>query len=190
MNKTNLRKVFAIITDFWEGEEDQKEWHEGQGVPVPKILDPENLNKYPIVNLMDIYSKILSKILTARAYQILQEHEIKYQLGVTPKMGCQDGSSVLKSLLHLERQHISVVIVVLVKAFDTSNHELMVEILERYGMPPKFCSAIQRLYENLKVVLKIGKEKLVSAKETISHLSSSLKRNGLQWDSPEHCRGE
>ncbi|KAL7518281.1 hypothetical protein ACHAWF_000181, partial [Thalassiosira exigua] len=25
--------------------------------------------------------------------------------------------------------------------------------------PPKFCNAIQRLYDNLKVVLKIGKEK-------------------------------
>ncbi|KAL7523370.1 hypothetical protein ACHAWF_001608 [Thalassiosira exigua] len=162
MNKANLQKVFDFITDFWGGEVGYEEWHEGQGVPVPKIPDPENPNKYRIVNLMDVCSEILSKILTNRAYQILQRHGTKYQFGATPEMGCQDGAFVQKSLLHLRRQHnldTFVVFADLVKAFDTSNHELMIEISEKYDAPPKFCNAIQRLYDNLKVVLKIGKEK-------------------------------
>ncbi|KAL7531695.1 hypothetical protein ACHAWF_003870, partial [Thalassiosira exigua] len=147
MNKINLQKVFDFITDFWEEEADYEEWHEGQGVPVPKIPDPENPNKYRIVNLMDGIPNLASTW---------------DQFGATPEMGCQDGSFVLKSLLHLRRQHnldTFVVFADLVKAFDTSNHELMIDILERYGAPPKFCNAIQRLYDNLKVVLKIGKEK-------------------------------
>ncbi|KAL7517837.1 hypothetical protein ACHAWF_000160 [Thalassiosira exigua] len=77
-------------------------------------------------------------------------------------MGCQDGSFVLKSLLRLRRQQnldTFVVFADLVKAFDTSNHELIIEILEKYGALTKFCNDIQRLYDNLKVVLKIGKEK-------------------------------
>ena len=45
----------------------------------------------------------------------------------------------------------------LVKVFDTSNHVLMIKILEKYGCPPKLCSAIKRMYSNNKVRLIIGK---------------------------------
>ena len=41
----------------------------------------------------------------------------------------------------------------LVKAFDTSNHKFMVEILKKYGFPPKLCSAIRRMYTDKKVRL-------------------------------------
>ena len=44
----------------------------------------------------------------------------------------------------------------LVKAFDTSNHKLMVEILNKYGRPPKLCSAIRRMYTDNKVILILG----------------------------------
>ena len=43
------------------------------------------------------------------------------------------------------------------KAFDTVNHDTMLNILERYGAPPKLRSAISRMYRDLKIVLKIGK---------------------------------
>jgi hypothetical protein len=45
----------------------------------------------------------------------------------------------------------------LVKAFDTSNHKLMVAILKKYGCPPKLCSAIRRMYTDNNVRLILGK---------------------------------
>ena len=45
----------------------------------------------------------------------------------------------------------------LVKAFDTSNHVLMIKILRKYGCPKKLCSAIKRMYSRNKVRLIIGK---------------------------------
>jgi hypothetical protein len=35
----------------------------------------------------------------------------------------------------------------------------MIKILERYGAPPNFRESIRRLYTDLKIVIKIGKEK-------------------------------
>jgi hypothetical protein len=35
----------------------------------------------------------------------------------------------------------------------------MLKILEQYGPPPKFQDSIKRLYTNLKVIVKIGREK-------------------------------
>jgi hypothetical protein len=46
----------------------------------------------------------------------------------------------------------------LVKAYDTANHDLLIDILEKYGAPPRFASAIERIYKDLVVVLKIEKE--------------------------------
>ena len=45
----------------------------------------------------------------------------------------------------------------LVKAFDTSNYVLMINILRKHGCPKKLCSAIKRMYSNNKVRLIIGK---------------------------------
>ena len=45
----------------------------------------------------------------------------------------------------------------LVKAFNTSDHIILIEILRKYGCPPKLCSAIKRMYSNNKVRLSIGK---------------------------------
>jgi hypothetical protein len=39
-----------------------------------------------------------------------------------------------------------------------ANHDLLLDILERYGAPPKFVAAIEKCYQNLIVVLKIEKE--------------------------------
>ena len=50
-----------------------------------------------------------------------------------------------------------VVFVELIKAFDNVDHALMIQILKKYGATPKFRSSISRMYQDLKVVLKIGK---------------------------------
>ena len=47
----------------------------------------------------------------------------------------------------------------LVKAYDTANHELLLTLLEKYGVPPLFVLAVERMYHDLVVVLKIEKEK-------------------------------
>ena len=46
----------------------------------------------------------------------------------------------------------------LVKAYDTANHTLLLRILERYGAPPKFVAAMETIYRDNIVVLKIEKE--------------------------------
>ena len=41
----------------------------------------------------------------------------------------------------------------LVKAYDMANHDLLLKILAKYGAPPKFISAVERMYQDLAVVL-------------------------------------
>ena len=82
---------------------------------------------------------------------------------ITPLyIGCQDGTFTIKTLLHTRHNHdlpTYVAFLDLVKAFATVDHTLMLQILKKYGAPLKLRSSIARMYQDLKVVLKIGKTK-------------------------------
>ena len=110
---------------------------------------------------MDVCSKIFSSVMNARAYQLLAEHGTRFQIGGTPKLGCHDSLFVLKTMLNMRKNHnlpSYVGFVNLVKAYNTANQDLLFNILERYGAPPRFVLAIERIYKDLVVVLKIEKE--------------------------------
>ena len=156
----NLKTLLDFLNSFWDDEVDFEEWHEGQMVPVPKSGDLSDPSKWRGVTLMDLGSKIFSSIMCTRLFRIIDKHGVKYQFGSTPGVGCQDGSFTIKTMLHLQHNHnlpTWVMFADLVKAFDTSNHVLMIKILRRYGCPPKLCSAIERMYSNNTVRLIIGK---------------------------------
>ncbi len=140
MDTDNIQEVYNIITAFWDGSKDYAEWHQANGTPVPKIPNPDDPNKYRVVSPMDVCSKIFSRILCTISYKLLARHGTKHQYRATPKCGCQDRNFTLKSILHLRRQHnlyTYVIFADLVKAYNTYNHKLILEILEQYGAPPQ-----------------------------------------------------
>ena len=105
-------------------------------------------------------SKIFSSILCTRLFKIIKLHGVKYKFGSTPGVGCQYGSFTIKTLFHLRHTHnlpTWVLFADLVKVFDTSNHVLVIKVLQRYGCPPNPRSALERMYKKITVRLKIGK---------------------------------
>ena len=100
--------------------------------------------------------------MNGHAFKLLNAHGTHFQFGRTPTFGCRDGLFVLKTMLTMRKNHnlrSYVAFVDLVKAYDTTNHALMLDILEKYGAPPRFVSAIERTYKDLVVILTIDKEK-------------------------------
>ena len=110
---------------------------------------------------MDVYSKIFSYILNNRLYKLLEKHGIKTQFDATPGVRCADGSFTPTTLLQQRKQHNLMWYVVfadLVKPFDKVNHDLPIEILERYGAPPKIRLTIKPMYTDLTVCLTFEKK--------------------------------
>ena len=111
---------------------------------------------------MVIGSKMFSSLVFKRLFSIIKKHGVKYQFGSSPGGGCKYGTFTIKTLLHTRHNHTLptyVAFVDLVKAFDDVDHILMLQILNKYGAPPQLCSSVARMYQDLKVVLKIGKTK-------------------------------
>jgi hypothetical protein len=74
-------------------------------------------------------------------------------------IGCQEAQHTIKKALLLRRQHRLEsygIFVDLVKAFDTVNHELLCQILLKYGLPPGLVQKVKRLYNNCKVKIVVG----------------------------------
>ena len=46
----------------------------------------------------------------------------------------------------------------LVKAFDTTHHKLLFELLKKYGIPIYLIKVIEKLYKNFKIEIKVGKK--------------------------------
>ena len=157
----NLTYLFEFCKSIFAEEKDYREWHESQVCPLPKAgKDATDPNNWRGICLMDMGAKVFSSIMCKRAFKLIHKYGVKYQFGSTPKVGCQDGTFCIKTMLHNRHQHnlpTFVMFADLVKAFDTANHELLMEILDTYGGPPKFVSAIKRMYENTVMILILGK---------------------------------
>ena len=128
-------------------------------IPAPKIGDLYKPNKWRGVTIIDIGYKVFSRIQCARLFTVIKKHGVKYQFASTPRVGCQYGTFTIKTLLHLFQNHnlpTWLAFSDLAKAVDTSNHQLMVTILEKYGCTPNLCDTIKRMYKDIVVKLVIG----------------------------------
>ncbi len=92
--------------------------------------------------LLDVCSKIFSSVMNNHVFRLLELHGTQFQFGGTSELGCRDGLFTLKALLNVRHNHnleSYVGFVDLVKAYDTTNHELLFHLLEKYGVPPTIC---------------------------------------------------
>ena len=90
---------------------------------------------------MYIGNKIYRRIICGRLFKIISKQGVKFQFGSTPVFGCQDGTFMIKTLLHIRHNHnlpTCVIFSDLVKVFNTSNHALLIAILGKYGAPQDY----------------------------------------------------
>ena len=160
LDDANLSWLVIFYNQFWHSQADFDKWHKFQVVPVTKKGDTTDPNKWIGFALMDIGDNIYIRIMCGRLFKILSKHGMKCQFGYTPVVGCQDGTFTFKTLLHL-RHNLNLPTCLefadLGKAFDASNHTLLITILVKYGAPPRLCSAIKCVYEKIIVKLIIVK---------------------------------
>ena len=80
----NLLTLMNFFNSYWLEGSECTEWNEGQLVPVPRSGYLSDHNKWRVVTLMDIGSKIFSSILCTRLFKIIRKCGVKYQSSSTP----------------------------------------------------------------------------------------------------------
>jgi hypothetical protein len=161
-------------------------------------------NKWRGIMLMDMFSKVFLSVMTAQAFALLDKHGRRFHYGGTPEIGCRDGLFTVKALLNARHNHdlaSYVGFVNLVKEYDTANHTLLIDILHKYGAPPKLVPAIKTIYRYKICVLKI-ENKHSEIPQTVGVRQGNImalvlflilmtafaETLGFMWKEQDHCR--
>ena len=112
---------------------------EAEVVPLFKSQCTEILNNYRPISLLTTVSKILEKLIYKRTYDFLTKTDQLFvsQYGFRQNHSCNDAVNELSMqiLKNLEEEKYTVSIFLdLLKAFDTLDHEILLEKMSRYGI--------------------------------------------------------
>ena len=130
-------------------------------IPVFKRGDNLNCSNYRPISLLSILSKIFEKCMSTRLYSFLQKYKLIFQnqFGFRPK--CSTYHALL-SLIETIKTKIDVgeyvcgVFIDLQKAFDTVDHEILLQKLYMYGIRGKANKWFQSFLTNRKQYVTIG----------------------------------
>ena len=108
-------------------------------IPIFKSGSKLDMNNYRPISLLSTFSKIFEKLMHLRLYKFLENNKVIYQ----SQFGFQKNKSTTHSLIEIvesirtciENKHYGYGIFIdLKKAFDTVNHDILLQKLEHYGI--------------------------------------------------------
>lgn len=107
----------------------------------PKNLNPETVNDFRPISLLNSSLKIITKLLVDRLQGVILQFINRNQYGFIKSQMIQDCLAWCFEYIHQckqSRRHAIILKLDFEKAFDTMEHLTIIQILEHVGFPPRW----------------------------------------------------
>ena len=134
------------------------EWLQAQVVLLHKKGDKGQCKNWRAISLLDIASKVLSRIMTRRLHVLLGRVSTEDQNGFMRGRGCADATfSVLQGLRKRKEHGLGswVAWIDLIRAFDSVPREVLWACASRLGVGPVLLDALKRIHEGANIEVDI-----------------------------------
>jgi hypothetical protein len=142
--------LYPLLKKIWKKEKIPEEWEEGLIIKITKKGDLANCNNWRGITLLNIASKILTRVILNRIHDTAEQHLRKEQGGFRKHRSCVDLINSLRIILEQSVEWQAILYVTFIdfeKAFDFVKREVMWLILQEYGTTRKIIQIIKILYE-------------------------------------------
>ena len=130
-------------------------------IPLFKAGDRHNFTNYRPVSLLPQFSKILEKLFNSRLDTFIDKHcllsdsQYGFRANRSTAMALMDSIEEITNSID-EYKYVAGVFIDLKKAFDTINHDILINKLERYGIRGIVLNWVQSYLSDRKQFVKLG----------------------------------
>jgi mannosylglycoprotein endo-beta-mannosidase len=147
-----IKHVFHRLCDeFWEGKVNLQSINDAFITLVPKNNSPEGPNNYRPISLLNISLKILTKLLANRLQLKILEMVHENQYGFLKTRTIQDCVAWAYEYIHQckqSRQETVILKLDFAKAFDTIEHQAILNILECWGFDNRWLGWVKSIFSS------------------------------------------
>ncbi len=156
-----LRWLYEIFTGVWKNEEMVEDWNLAILIRLFKKGDKQLCDNYRGISLLNVTSKLFSRMILNRIQQFIDNQLLEAQAGFRANRSTIDQIFTLKMIMEKRKEFnkpLFLCFIDITKAYDSVNRELLWKVCRNYGISEKLVNLLKMLYKNSKAKVRIDGE--------------------------------